>query len=81
MYRKQSGTTKLYWINLHKALFSFKDQNFTSLNDTELVDIALNEWYDPVKKYGLHNENNTYTDLRLESFANVRTLSLYELPE
>ncbi|KAK6758463.1 hypothetical protein RB195_015965 [Necator americanus] len=49
----------------------FKDENLTLLNDKELVDIALSDWYAPVQIFGLHNENNTYNDLRLESFANL----------
>ncbi|KAL6744171.1 hypothetical protein Aduo_017132 [Ancylostoma duodenale] len=49
----------------------FNDQNHTLLDDAELVKIALNEWYAPVKKHGLHDDNNTYNDLRLESFANM----------
>ncbi|EYC33123.1 hypothetical protein Y032_0002g615 [Ancylostoma ceylanicum] len=49
----------------------FNDRNLTSLDDAELIEIALDEWYAPVKKYGLHDKNNTYTDLRLESFANM----------
>ncbi|RCN37084.1 hypothetical protein ANCCAN_17014 [Ancylostoma caninum] len=46
-------------------------ENVPLLSDSELVETALNEWYAPVEKYGLHSENNTYTDLRLESFANM----------
>ncbi|EPB72440.1 SCP-like protein [Ancylostoma ceylanicum] len=49
----------------------FNDENVNLLSDKELVEIALKEWYAPVEKYGMHNENNIFTDLRLVTFANM----------